>query len=196
MTRRPDGGAVRKAIHVVVSLGAAVVVYALEPIAAAVVLAVATLVALNVELARRVSPGFAAAFRRWLGGMLKEREQIRLTGATTLAVGFTIAAVLFPGAPALGAILFVGLADPAAAIVGTRWGHRRYPGGKSAAGSFAFFVVVLALAVALGSGRWTAFLVAGTLTLVEAFSFRVDDNLYLPAAGAAALVLVGGMAGP
>lgn len=194
MTTTGGDGAVRKAIHIALSLGAAAVVGALEPTLAAVVLASATLVALVVELGRRASPGFADGFRRRLGGMLKEREKTRMTGATTLAVGFTIAAVLFPG-QAPGAILVAGLGDPAAAVVGARLGRVRYPGGKSVAGSVAFLAVAAGIALALGLGPGAALLVAGMLTIAEAVSLPIDDNLYLPLAAAAAIALAGGMAG-
>lgn len=184
-------GTGRKAIHVALSVGAAIVVYALEPTPAAAVLASATFVALVVELARRASSGFADAFRRRVGGMLKEREQGRLTGATTLAVGFTITAVLFPGPPALGAILLAGLGDPAAAVVGGRFGRVRHSGGKSLVGSATFLVVAAVVALALGLGPPSALLVAAGLTLVEALSLPIDDNLYLPPVAAAAFALAG-----
>lgn len=184
-------GTGRKAIHVALSVGAAIVVYALEPTPAAAVLASATFVALVVELARRASSGFADAFRRRVGGMLKEREQGRLTGATTLAVGFTITAVLFPGSPALGAILLAGLGDPAAAVVGGRFGRVRHSGGKSLVGSATFLVVAAVVALALGLGPPSALLVAAGLTLVEALSLPIDDNLYLPPVAAAAFALAG-----
>jgi dolichol kinase len=176
----------RKALHVTLSLGAAAVVGWLDPMTAAVILAAATFVALAVELGRRLSGRLAGAFRR-LGPMLKNGEAAGLTGATTLSIGFTTAAVLFPGAPALAGILFTGLADPAAAVAGRRWGRIRYPGGKSVAGSGTFLMVVLALGLALGLPPRVV-LVAGLLvTVAEAFSLPIDDNGYLPVLGAAAV---------
>lgn len=188
------GDAARKGIHVFLSLVAGAVVYSLEPTAAAVVLAGASFVALAVELARRVSAGAARAFAR-LAPMLKAPEQRRLTGATLLSVGFTVTAVLFPGGPALAGILFAGLGDPAAALVGRRWGRLRYPGGKSPAGSTAFLVVVLLLSLALGVPFGAALATAALLTVVEALTLGVDDNLYLPVLGAAAVVAAGWLTG-
>ncbi len=186
--KRAEGA--RKALHLGVSLGAAAVVYALAPTLAAIVLASATLVALLVELARRISITAARAFAP-LEGMLKDGERARLTGATLLALGFTLAAVVFPGPPALAGILVAGVADPAAGVVGRRWKGRRYPGGKSPAGSATFFAVVFGLALILGSGFVAAILLSVLLAAVEAFTLPVDDNLYLPLAGAAGMVLVG-----
>lgn len=180
----------RKGIHAALSLGAAGVVWRLNPMAAAVVLAAATLVALTVEVARRSSAGAARTFAR-LTPMLKDREGRRLTGATTLAVGFTVAALLLPGTPALAGILFAGLGDPAAALAGRRWGRVRYPGGKSVVGSAVFLAVATAAGLLLGLSPVVAVGAAAALTAVEAISLGVDDNLYLPLVGAAAVAAAG-----
>ena len=180
----------RNAVHAALSLGAAAVIAALPAEPAAVILAAATFVALTVELARRVS--FAAA--RWfarLAPMLKEGEGRRLTGATTLSIGFTAAAVAVPGTPALAGILIAGLGDPLAAVVGRRWGRLRYPGGKSVIGSGAFLVVAVATGLAAGLAPAGALVAALALTAVEALSLPVDDNVYLPILGAVAVALAG-----
>ena len=171
------------------SLGAAAVVYALDPIAAATVLAAATTVALGVELVRRLSPRAARVFGR-LGGLLKPGESARITGATTLAIGLTTTAVALPGTALFG-ILAAGLADPAASLVGQRVGRVRYPGGKSIAGSAAFLVVVLAVALGLGMDPVRSIGIALLLSVIEALSLPVDDNLYLPVAGALLASIVG-----
>ncbi len=186
MTRAEKG---RKALHAALSLGAAGVAAWLAPTAAAVVLAAATSVALMVELGRRLSRSVAGAFRR-LAPMLKEDEAGGLTGATTLSMGFTVAAVLFPGTPALAGILFAGLGDPAAAVAGRRWGRIRYPGGKSVAGSGTFLLVALAVGLALGLPPRVTVIAGLLVTVVEAFSLRLDDNVYLPVLGAAAISAV------
>lgn len=195
MERTTPGSLLRKAVHVVLSLVAAGVVYALDPIPAAIVLAAATLVALTVELARRWSGAAGRAFDRILGGMLKEGERAGVTGATTLSVGFTATAVLLPGGAALAGILFAGLADPAAGVAGRRWGRLRYPGGKSVAGSAACLVVAFGIGLGLGLGPGRAALAAALVTAVEAFALRVDDNVYLSLAGAAAVRVAGWLIG-
>lgn len=184
--------AARKAIHVLASLGAAAVVLWLPPIHAAIALAAATTVALTVELARRSSRGVGRVFHRRLGWLLREGEETRLTGATTLAIGYTIPAVLFPGLPTVAAILVAGVADAVAAVVGKRFGRVRYPGGKSVEGSLAFLAVVFLVMLGFRELAWApALAAAAALTLVEAPTLRVDDNLYLPLAAAAGSVLAG-----
>ncbi|MEJ2503291.1 MAG: hypothetical protein P8177_08240 [Gemmatimonadota bacterium] len=123
------GEVARKLVHVALSLVAAAVVAWLPPVEAATVLAGASLVALSIELLRRAHPGFRTAFLGGLGGMLRGREADRMTGATTLSVGYTAAAVALPGLPALAGILYAGIADAGAAVVGRRYGRHRYRGG-------------------------------------------------------------------
>jgi dolichol kinase len=186
----------RKLIHVALSLVAVAVAALLPHPAAATVLAAATFVALSIEAARRWSPVFAVGFHDLVGPMLREQESHRLTGATTLAIGYTIAALLLPGWPAVAGILIAGVADPAAALVGRRFGRRRYRGGKSLEGSLAFVAVATALLLALpGVGLGGAVVVALALAVVEAPTLPIDDNLYLPVLGALAVAVLPWTAG-
>lgn len=91
------------------------------------------------------------------------------------------------------AILPLMVADPAAALVGLRYGRHRYrvPGGdKSVEGSAAFFVVALGCAaiplIGTGGGlpSLTAIIAfALMLTLVEALATQGSDNVLIPLAG-------------
>lgn len=179
------GEGARKSIHVLLSLAAAGVVWRLPTTAAAAVLAAAAALALGIEALRLASPRFAATFAARLGPMLRQRETTRLTGATTLALGYTAAAVLLPGRPALAGILLAGIADAVAAVVGRRWGRLRYPGGKSLEGSLAFLAVAAAIGLLLGLAPGLALAMALAVTMLEALTLPVDDNLYLPLVGAA-----------
>lgn len=190
MTTTAREEALRKTVHVLLSLVAAAVVWWLPPLHAAILLAAATGVALSIELARRTSGRFGAAFHRYLGPLLRSRETRRLTGATTLSLGYTLPAVLFPGVPTLAGILVAGVADAAAAVVGKTVGRVRYPGGKSVEGSAAFLAVVLPLALVAPGLSWAvAVALALVLTALEALTLPVDDNLYLPLATAVAVHL-------
>jgi dolichol kinase len=193
--RAPAGEAARKLVHVAASLAAAAVVWRMAHPAGAVILAAATGVALSVELARQISPAIQQRFLATVGWMLRGRELRRTTAATTLALGFTLCATFFPG-PAATAILLVGLADPAAALVGRRWGAHRYHGGKSLEGSLTFLVTAFVVLYA-GTGLSTpaAALVAAGLALLESLPLPGDDNLYLPLAAGGLLTLLGGAGG-
>lgn len=182
--------ATRKVLHVLVSLIAAAVVWWLPPLHAAVLFATAALVALSVEVARRTSGPFGRLFDQRLGHLLRTGEGTRLTGATTLAIGYTVVVVAFPGVPALAGILVAGVADAVAAVVGKRFGRTRYRGGKSLEGSAAFLAVVVPLALLVpGLSVVAAVVAAGALTAIEALTLPVDDNLYLPLTTAIAVQL-------
>lgn len=182
--------AIRKAMHVMVSLVAAAVVWKAPHTMAAVVVAAATFVALAVETARHASGAFGRHFHRHVGHLLRSGERGRLTGATMLAIGYTVAVVAFPGLPALAGILTAGVADAAAAVVGKRFGRVRYPGGKSLEGSLIFLVLVAPiLLLVAGMAPWAVAVAAIALTGIEALSLPVDDNLYLPVLTAVAVYI-------
>lgn len=178
----------RRTLHALLSVLAAATLWALPATAAATLLAGATLIALSVELVRRTTGATARRFERTFGSLLKEGEASRLTGATMLAVGFTITAVATPGAPALAGVLMAGIGDPAAAMVGRRWGRMRFAGRKTVLGSAAFAAIAFGTASVLGLDPFGAFLVASLALAAEAPTLPVDDNLYLPFAGALAFL--------
>lgn len=91
------------------------------------------------------------------------------------------------------AILTLTLADPAAALVGLRYGHHHYRVGsadKTLEGSAAFCIVAFGCAAVslVGAGGGLPCLAAAAafafaLTLVEALAPRGLDNLLIPVAG-------------
>ncbi len=110
----------------------------------------------------------------------RQSEAGRLSGATWLGVGYSIAAVLPPPAPVAG-ILVAAVADPAAAVVGS-WG--RGAGRKSLRGSLAALasaaIVLALLTLPAGAVLAGAFVAA----LVERWSGPLSDNLTVPPATA------------
>lgn len=91
------------------------------------------------------------------------------------------------------AILYLALADAAAALVGKRYGNRTiyrvFGQRKSLAGSFAFLIVCVAITawlvllspVALGIGYWGIIIwLPVLLTAVEAVGVYGTDNLLIP----------------
>jgi dolichol kinase len=103
------------------------------------------------------------------------------------------------------AVIILGFADPAAALVGRRFGRIRLIHGRSLEGSLTFVVVgLLAGATALGLfhpelawGQILALAGAGALAgaTAELFSRRIDDNLSIPVAVALTGLLVTSLTG-
>jgi len=178
--------AARKLIHVATATVAAILAWVLPTGQRRGLFLVVAGLALAVDLARLNLPGLRRYFERALAPVLRGAERDRISGATTLAVGFMAAVVLFPRSAAVAGLLYAGCGDAAAALVGRSLGRHRYPWGKSLEGSLAFLAVVFLLAWTVPAlGAASALAVALALALLEAAPLRFDDNLLLPAAGAA-----------
>jgi len=188
--QEPAGGfareAARKLIHVATAAVAALLAWVLPPDARRGLFLAVAAFALALDLARLLLPGLRRHFERALAPMLRRDERHRISGATTLALGFAAAAVLFPRVPAVAGLLYAGWADAAAALVGRPLGRHRFPWGRSLEGSLAFLAVAFLVAwLVPGLPPLTALALALLLTLLEAAPLPFDDNLLLPAVGAA-----------
>ena len=131
-------------------------------------------VTLIVETARLASPVVADGLRR-LVPVFRAPEGRRPSGAAWLFVAYALVAWLPPPAPA-AAVLAGALADPAAALVGSRWG-----GGaaKSWPGTVAALVVASGALLVWGLPASTA-LAAGALgAALERWPGPFDDNLLI-----------------
>src|SRR5690606_32204023 len=95
--------------------------------------------------------------------------------------------VFLPHPVALAAMLYNGLGDAAAALVGRRWGAHRTAWGKSWEGAAAALVVCLAVGLRV-PGVGAAGAVAGALAAatLEFLPLRVDDNLRVTLGGGVA----------
>lgn len=188
----------RKAIHVS-STAVPLLVWLLpRPVAIAVLVPVAVL-ALAIDLARHRIRPFRYHFLRHTRTMLRAHERRGLAGATWMAIAYAAATVLFPRPVAIAAMLFNGLGDAAAALVGRRWGRRRTTWGKSWEG----FAAGLAVDGLIGVGVWmlapgavplaAALLGAVTAATVEFAPLPLDDNLRVTLAGGAGIMLGAGL---
>lgn len=147
---------------------------------------------------------FVAPLRQHLGGILDSVERKswgEFYFPIAVAIVFTLAHQ--QRAAYVGSLLVLTLADAVAALVGVRYGERKYrtdDGVKSLEGSLAFFIV--AVLSAFMPLKWmttetlphvvVAAVSVGVLaTLVEAVSWRGLDNLFLPLATLVVLHRVG-----
>jgi dolichol kinase len=149
------------------------------------------------ELLRRRSPALNARIMRFYGPVAHPHEWHRVNSATWYCTA--LLALAMTGSPLVCsiAVLVLGVGDPAAALVGRRWGRTKLTNGRSLEGTLTFVVVGTLVAGSLcslwygdlGVGSVVALSAAGAVAgaLAELFSRRVDDNLTIPiAAGAAA----------
>ena len=144
--------------------------------------------AVLLETARLTVPALRRSIDAVAHDLFRPSEERRVSGPTMLALGYLATWWLFEARVAAAAIVVGGLADPAAALVGRRWGRGAH---KSLAGSAACGVV--AIAALLLSGRpVVAALIGGTVAAVaERAPWRGADNLLVPLAVGAALTVWG-----
>jgi dolichol kinase len=133
----------------------------------------ADLLRLNFTLARRY---FLLIFSK----LLRETEKARkLTGASYLFAGMTLTVLLFDKAAAVPAMLIVTIADPAAALIGKRFGRKKIL-NKTAEGSLGFFVTTALIMITFNEFGRTGMIVAIIATVIEFLPLWVDDNILIP----------------
>jgi dolichol kinase len=143
--------------------------------------------AVGLEIARHAWPGVAAVLVQLSGGAFRPHESRGASAPTLLAAGYLAAWLVAPGGAATGAILVAALADPAAALAGSR--ARPLMSGRTAAGSAAFLVVASVVLLSLGFAPVRALAAAALATVVERLAPRDTDNLAIPVVTAAALAI-------
>jgi dolichol kinase len=181
----------RKSIHLsTVALPVAVWMVPRE-VAVAVLVPLAA-VAMAVDATRLRWRPARYRFLRHLRPMLRHHERRGFTGATYMVTAYALAVLLFPKPIAVAAMLFNGLGDAAAALVGKRWGRHRTRWGKSWEGFGAELAVNLAVALAV----WrldprlalpAAIFGAAVAAILEFLDLPVDDNVRITLGGAVAI---------
>jgi dolichol kinase len=179
----------RKLIHVA-SVAVPAAVWVLPWAASAALLGLAVAVALGVEWSRARVRWVRYHFLGRTRTLLRTHERRGLAGATWMAMAYLGALLLFPLPVAVAAMLYIGLGDAAAALVGRRYGRRRTRWGKSWEGFAAGAAVNLGVGLVM-PGIGLAAAVAGALAaaLLEFLPLPLDDNLRVVLGGGAVLAL-------
>jgi dolichol kinase len=141
------------------------------------------------DVVRLTRPAVNRVFFKAFGLLASPREAKKVASSTWYLVGVLLALLLFPRTAALAGILTMALGDPAAAVVGGRFGRRKL-GKGTLEGSITFALVAFGV-----QSLFVPWPVAATAALataaVEALPWPVDDNLSLPlvASGVVTLLL-------
>jgi dolichol kinase len=179
---------IRKSIHLC-SLSIPIIYYFISRIQALFLLVPVTLLFLGVDLLRYFHAPTAKIFYRAFGGHLRKHEHgeksIRLSGATHVLISATLCVLIFPKLITITAFAILIISDSAAALVGRRFGSRKFL-NKSLEGSAAFFLtalIVIAVTpkVSAYAGEYYIAIAAAAIgTVIEALSIGIDDNLSIP----------------
>jgi dolichol kinase len=180
----------RKAFHLA-STALPLLVWLVPYALAVAVLVPIAAVALVVDTARQQLRPVRYHFLRLTRPMLRHRERRGYTGATYMAVAYALAVLLLqPRQFAVAAMLYNGLGDAAAALVGKRWGRHRTSWGMSWEGWAAALLVDLAIGLAIPGIPWTgAAIGAVAAATLEFLPLPLDDNVRVTLGGGGALWL-------
>lgn len=156
----------------------------------------------GLDVGRRTS----RRFNKWLvaglfGKISRPNEAHKVPAATYYMAAIALGVLTMPQHAIELGVLILGFADPAAAIVGKRWGTRKLVGDRSVVGSATFVVVGTLVGVAFlglvapGLGLAASLAVAAPSALAGAVAElgggRIDDNLTIPlVAGLVAMLLL------
>ena len=147
------------------------------------------------ELARRVSPDFNKRVMAFYGAVAHPHEHHRINSATWYCSALLILATCFEMYQIAIALAVLGFADPAAALIGRRFGKVKLINNRTLEGTLTFVATGLIVSL-LVMGIWhhnnfTLFeifvvsLAASCLGAVgELFAGRLDDNILTPVAAA------------
>jgi len=170
-----------------VALGLGPILLGLDRLGTLVTVATLLVGALAIDLVRLRVPTLNRLFFRTFSALASPREAGGLASSTWYLLGVLLTYALFPSR-AVPAVLVVGLADPAASIIGRRWGRVRL-GKGTLEGAVAFMLVASIVLAVTVEGGLRPLLVALVVTVVELLPLPLDDNLTVPLAVAGTLAL-------
>lgn len=156
------------------------------------------------EISRRIWPSVNDRLMRLFGGVAHALERHRVNSSTWFVTALVLLGLFAPRFAAATGIAVLGLADPAAALVGRRFGRTKIHANRSLEGTLTFFVVAFLAAMAvltlrhpapLGALALTAAAAAFVGALTELYTDKLDDNFTIPLAAAAAAGVVGHLVG-
>jgi dolichol kinase len=145
-------------------------------------------------------------FLLWLfGPVAHPHERYRVNSSTWFGTALVIIGTLFGAMECAIAVGILGLADPAAGLIGRRFGKTKLVAERSLEGTLAFVVTGLLVALAIlaiwhpqlgmGARLGIAFGAALFGGVAELFSNRVDDNMSVPVAAATGAFLAATLLG-
>ncbi|MDP7038825.1 MAG: SEC59/DGK1/VTE5 family protein [Myxococcota bacterium] len=145
---------------------------------------------IGLDIARRVIPGLNDWLIEKSGlGKISRAKEFHSTPTAVYAVaGLALGVWAFPKMAIIVADLILGIADPAASLVGKHFGRFKLYGSKSLVGSLTFFLVAFLLSfsyltffAASSSGIIACSLAVALVgSLTELFSDTLDDNFTIP----------------
>jgi len=152
----------------------------------------------TLEVGRRVIPRLNDFLMALMGRIAHPHEAWRVNSATWFATACVILASMWDLKVSSVGLAVLGFADPAAAIIGRRYGRVKLVNGRTLEGSLTFLGVgtlmswlwlIVAWSVSAGFAFKMAFMGGLFGCIAELFSRRIDDNLSIPVASAVGVLV-------
>lgn len=149
-----------------------------------------TIMAWSMEISRRKSTRINNLLMRLFSPVAHPHERYRVNSATWYTTSLLLLAATMPAMAAALAVTVLAFSDPAAAIIGRRFGRHTLVAGRTLEGSMAFVVagVLSSLGVlaiyypSLSTTHMLLLALGGAIpgAVAEMVSERVDDNFSIP----------------
>ncbi len=191
----------RKSIHLL-SLLIPIIYVHVPRLTGVTILVCMTLVSLGVDVARHYHAPSRAWLMKLIGPLLRKHETengtMTLTGATWVLIAATLTLGVFPLVVGVAAFCVLIVSDTFAALVGRRYGVRRFL-DKSLVGTSTFIITGWLVVLVVGQIYHlpSTFYVAGCigacsagLAEAAAVRFRIDDNLAIPLSMAMTMMIL------
>jgi len=140
-----------------------------------------TILMLLIDIGRLRDWRIWRALKGIVSPIIREHEKMGdFTGASYILLTSCFAIALFPKPVAIAAMAFIMAGDPAAAIIGRKFGRIRYS-EKSLEGSLAFLFMALIVAEVTPQLPLIVGIIGAVVaTVTEALSLHLDDNASVP----------------
>ncbi len=159
----------------------------------------------SLELSRRAFPPINDVLMRFFGSVAHPHEANRVNSSTWFSTAVVMLALLGSVPATAVALAVLGWADPAAALVGRRFGRHPLINGRTLEGTLAFMAVgtivgMVVLSVfhgELSMGLRVAMALGAAVpaAIAELVARRIDDNLAIPLTAAAGLLCAAAVLG-
>lgn len=150
------------------------------------------------DISRLLSPKINGYAVKVLQKVMRKEEVSKINSMTFFALSTFLVCLIFPKGIAILSILFLGLGDTFASIIGVHFGKHKIWRRYSIEGSAAFFVASFCISFLYPlwdpnfSGSLILFALLGGISgmVSEWLSFRLDDNFVIPIVSATLLSLI------
>lgn len=154
---------------------------------------IALILTVAVEWGRQRWLALERLFEGLIGPALREGEEQKPTTGTWSMLGILITVLAFKREFAVPAMFYAQVGDPAAEIVGRRWGRHRLPNGKSLEGTLGCFITSAVIGVVcvqmLPLSLASALVGALVAAVAEVAPLPLGDNLLMAPLSGLAMTL-------